>query len=216
MGLKRFEERLERLVEGSFARPLRSSLQPVEIGRRLTREMDLARRVGPRGQLVAPNSFRITLSPDDIDRFESYIDALATELAETARQHAHLEGYALLGPVEVDLFESASMKSGQLAVRADVLEGTEVCDLVLTDGQRVRITDRPIILGRQPDCDIVLDDSNVSRRHAEIVLRDGDIVLTDLGSTNGTRVNGSPIRSSVLSSGDAVQIGLSRMTVEGA
>ena len=82
MGLKRFEERLERLVEGSFARPFRSSLQPVEIGRRLTREMDLARRVGPRGQLVCPNSFRITLSPDDIDRFESYIDALAKELKD--------------------------------------------------------------------------------------------------------------------------------------
>ena len=216
MGLKRFEERLERLVEGSFARPLRSSLQPVEIGRRLTREMDLARRVGPRGHLLAPNSFRITMSADDIDRFESYIDALAKELAETARQHAQLEGYALLGPVEVDLFESASMKAGQLAIVGEVLEGVEVCDLVLIDGQRVRISERPIVLGRQPDCDVVLDDSNVSRRHAEIALRDGEIVLTDLGSTNGTKVNGTPVRSRVLVSGDAVQVGLSRMTIEEA
>ena len=64
MGLKRFEGRLERLVEGSLSRPFRSTLQPVEIGRRLTREMDLQRRVGPRGLLVAPNSFTITLSPD--------------------------------------------------------------------------------------------------------------------------------------------------------
>jgi hypothetical protein len=216
MGLKRFEERLERLVEGSLSRPFRSSLQPVEIGRRLTREMDLARRVGPRGQLVCPNSFRITLSPDDIDRFESYIDALAKELAETARQHAHLEGYALLGPVEVDLFESSSVKAGQLAVQAEVLEGAEVCDLVLTDGQRIRLSDRPIVLGRQPDCDVVLDDSNVSRRHAEIVVRDGEVVLSDLGSTNGTKVNGASVRSCVLRIGDAVQIGLSRMLIEGA
>ena len=178
--------------------------------------MDLARRVGPRGQLIAPNAFRITLSPDDIDRFESYIDALAKELAETARQHAQLEDYALLGPVEVDLFESASMKVGQLAIAASVLEGMEVCDLVLIDGQRVRITDRPIVLGRQPDCDVVLDDSNVSRRHAEIGVRDGEIILTDLGSTNGTKVNGAPVRSCVLAPGDAVQIGLSRMMVEGA
>ena len=65
MGIKRFEGRLERLVEGSLARPFRSTLQPVEIGRRLTREMDLQRRVGPRGLLVAPNSFTITLSPVD-------------------------------------------------------------------------------------------------------------------------------------------------------
>ena len=108
------------------------------------------------------------------------------------------------------------MKPGQLAVLAEVLEGAEVCDLVLVDGQRVRITDRPIVLGRQPDCDIVLDDSNVSRRHAEIVVRDGEIVLTDLGSTNGTKVNGSSVRSCALRAGDAVQIGLSRMMVEGA
>ena len=69
MGLQQFEERLERLVEGTLAKPFRSNLQPVEIGRRLTREMDLHRRVGVRG-LIAPNAFAVTLSPADVDRFE--------------------------------------------------------------------------------------------------------------------------------------------------
>jgi hypothetical protein len=214
MGLKRFEERLERLVEGSLSRPFRSTLQPVELGRRLTREMDLARRVGPRGQLVAPNSFRVTLAESDIDRFETFIDSLAKELAEAAREHARLEGYVLLGPVEVDLFEASSVKAGNVDIVATVAEGSEVCDLVMPDGQRLRIAARPIVLGRQPDCDVVLNDSNVSRRHAEISVRDGEVVLEDLGSTNGTRLNGAAVRTAVVQPGDAIQIGLSRMTVE--
>jgi hypothetical protein len=61
MGLQRFERRLERFVEGAFARVFRSGLQPVEIGRRLTREMDLRRAVAPRGVLT-PNTFKVVLS----------------------------------------------------------------------------------------------------------------------------------------------------------
>ena len=74
MGLQQFEDRLERLVEGTLAKPFRSNLQPVEIGRRLTREMDLHRRVGVRG-LIAPNSFSVTLAKADVDRFSNFLDA---------------------------------------------------------------------------------------------------------------------------------------------
>ena len=87
MGLQQFEERLERLVEGTLAKPFRSNLQPVEIGRRLTREMDLHRRVGVRG-LIAPNAFAVTLSPADVSRFSNFIEALSRELADAAREHA--------------------------------------------------------------------------------------------------------------------------------
>jgi hypothetical protein len=100
MGLQQFEERLERLVEGTLAKPFRSNLQPVEIGRRLTREMDLHRRVGVRG-LIAPNAFAVTLSPADVSRFSNFIDALSRELSDAAREHARIEGYSFVGPVEV-------------------------------------------------------------------------------------------------------------------
>jgi hypothetical protein len=214
MGLKRFEGRLERLVEGSLSRPFRSSLQPVEIGRRLTREMDLQRRLGPRGSLVAPNSFTITLSPTDIERFASYIDALVRELAEAAREHAENERYTLLGPVEVDVFESARIKAGQIEVLAEVIEGTIPSELVLHDGRRFAIEDRPLVIGRLPECDIVLSDPNVSRRHAEIVRQDGEVVLRDLGSTNGSKVNGSQVTAVVLADGDEIIIGATRMAFE--
>ena len=70
MGLQRFERRLERLVEGAFSKAFRSGLQPVEIGRRLTREMDLQRRLGVHG-LIAPNAFTVELSSRDFDRFDT-------------------------------------------------------------------------------------------------------------------------------------------------
>ena len=213
MGLKRFEERLERLVEGSLTRPFRSSLQPVEIGRRLTREMDLQRRVGPRGQLVATNAFTVTLSPADVERFSSYVDALVRELAEAAREHAELESYVLLGPVEVDIFESSRTKAGQITVEARVIEGMDVLDVVLPDGRRIRPSATPIVLGRDPGCDVVLNDPNVSRHHAQIALIGEDLVVTDMNSTNGTTLNGVPISSATAVAGDVIAIGTSRLDV---
>jgi hypothetical protein len=216
MGLQQFEERLERLVEGTLAKPFRSNLQPIEIGRRLTREMDLHRRVGVRG-LIAPNAFAVTLAPSDVKRFSNFIDALSRELSDAAREHAKNEGYLFVGPVEVEIFEGSTLKAGRFTVEAEVREDADggfLAELVLTDGRRVQIGAEPLVIGRLPECGVVLADSNVSRRHAEL-RRSGDtVVLTDLGSTNGTRVNGAPIRERVLTSGDEVSVGSTRLIFE--
>src|SRR5579872_1187702 len=124
MGLQQFEERLERLVEGTLAKPFRSNLQPVEIGRRLTREMDLHRRVGVRG-LIAPNAFSVTLAPADVERFSNFIDALSRELSDAAREHARVENYTFVGPVEVEIFESTGLKVGRFTVAAEVRESED-------------------------------------------------------------------------------------------
>src|SRR3954449_3805990 len=87
MGLQQFERRLERLVEGAFAKAFRSGLQPVELGRRLSREMDLQRTVGVHG-LIAPNQSKVALSQDDAGSFASFSDALVRELSEAVREHA--------------------------------------------------------------------------------------------------------------------------------
>jgi hypothetical protein len=216
MGLQQFEERLERLVEGTLAKPFRSNLQPVEIGRRLTREMDLHRRVGVRG-LIAPNAFAVTLAPADVERFSNFIDALSRELSDAAREHAKNEGYLFVGPVEVEIFEGATLKAGRFTVEAEVREDADggfLAELVLTDGRRVQIGAEPLVIGRLPECGVVLADSNVSRRHAELRRSGDSVVLTDLGSTNGTRVNGAPIRERVLVSGDEVSVGSTRLIFE--
>ena len=216
MGLQQFEERLERLVEGTLAKPFRSNLQPVEIGRRLTREMDLHRRVGVRG-LIAPNAFAVTLAPADVQRFSNFIDALSRELSDAAREHAKNEGYLFVGPVEVEIFEGSTLKAGRFTVEAEVREDADggfLAELVLTDGRRVQIGSEPLVIGRLPECGVVLADSNVSRRHAELRRSGDSVVLTDLGSTNGTRVNGAPVRERVLVSGDEVSVGSTRLIFE--
>ncbi len=208
MGLQQFERRLERMVEGAFARAFRGELQPIELGRRLTREMDLHRSVSVRG-LVAPNVFEVVVSEDDYERFVGFLDVLGKELAEAAREHARTEGYTFLGPVVVKITSDPALPKSTFEIGSEVVENTEtpVGWIVLPDDRRIGIGSEPVTIGRLPDCTVPLADPNVSRHHAEI-RRDGDrVYLIDLGSTNGTRVNGIPIHQRQLADGDVVMVG---------
>lgn len=214
MVLQQFERRLERLVEGVFARTFRSGLQPVEIGRRLTREMDLYRTVGMRG-LIAPNEFVVAVSAADAARFESFADALVRELADAAREHARTERYGFLGPVEVRLERDTSLSPGMFLVAGSFKEGPgRDATLVLPDGSRVPVGTKPVIIGRLEGSSIVVEDANVSRRHAEIRRRGDAIMLTDLSSTNGTKVNGVAVQRCELNDGDKITMGRTTLSVE--
>jgi Protein of unknown function (DUF3662)/FHA domain len=216
MGLQQFEQRLERLVEGAFAKAFRSGLQPVEIGRRITREMDLGRRVGVRG-LISPNYFMVKLPSGDFERFSSFIDSLARELGEGAREHARAEGYEFVGPVQVEISEDPAMRPNRYAIEAEFREGPDgmpVGSIRLADGRRITVGTQSLVLGRLPECAVVLNDPNVSRRHAEIRRRGSDVVVYDLGSTNGTRVNGVRVKEQLLNDGDEIEVGTSTVRFE--
>jgi hypothetical protein len=219
MGLQQFERRLERLVEGVFAKAFRSGLQPVEIGRRLTREMDLRRTLAPKGTLV-PNSFVVALSPEDDDRFAAIEDELVSELVSVARDHAKEEGYVFLGPVEVIIQADPDLSPGRLLVASEMARGSgPTATLVLPEGRRIPLTDAPVTMGRLPECQIVVGDPNVSRLHAEIRPSEhgSGWEVADLGSTNGTRLNGTQIRTpTLLRSGDEVTVGATTITFESA
>jgi hypothetical protein len=216
MGLQQFERRLERLVEGVFAKAFRSGLQPVELGRRITREMDLRRTVAPRGTL-APNHFTVALSESDRKRFAPIESELIAELIEMARDHARGEGYLFLGAVTVDLFTDHDLTPGMLLVAGEMTAAGGSSALVFADGRRVTLGDDPITIGRMPDCQVMLADANVSRRHAEVRRADdggGGHVVVDLASTNGTRVNGVGVRSHRLQHGDEITVGGTRLRYE--
>jgi hypothetical protein len=215
MGLQQFERRLERLVEGAFAKAFRGELQPVEIARRLTREMDLRRTVSARG-LIAPNAFEVLVSRANWERFGSFVDVLAQELADTARDHAKAERYILVGPVEVRVVCADQLPTNRFAISSQVREGDEFRTswVVLPDGRRVAIAAEAVTIGRLPECAIVLRDANVSRRHAQIRLEEDGVVLRDLGSTNGTRVNDVPVRERRLRNGDRISVGNTTMVLE--
>jgi hypothetical protein len=208
MGLQAFERRLERLVEGAFTKAFRSGLQPLEIGRRLVRELDAGRTVGVHG-VVAPNHFVVVLSPADSERFASFRDALARELADAAREHARDEKYHFIGPVTVELTEDDHRRKGDLKVHATIEqgEGGWTAALVLPDGRRVALTEAEATIGRLPDCAVQLSDTQVSRHHAQVRRGPEGFRVVDLGSTNGTTVNGTIVSEQLLRDGDTVGVG---------
>jgi hypothetical protein len=220
MGLQQFERRLERMVEGVFARAFRGGLQPVEIGRRLTREMDLRRTVAPKGTL-APNEFVVVVSPSDRARFASIEDELIEELISVARDHAEVERYSFVGPVTVTMESDDQLSQGMVLVSGEMTrkEGATKARLLLPDGNAVTLADSPVTIGRLPDCTVVLSDPNVSRVHAEVrpVGPGGgtDYEVVDRGSTNGTKVNGLPLTGArQLSSGDTITLGATTIGFE--
>jgi len=217
VGLRGFERRVERLVEGTFARAFRSGLRPVELGRRITREMDDNRSVDVRGRTVVPNHFTVSLAADDEQQLADITDTLVRELSDAAREHARDEGYTFLGPVNVELAVDDSMHTGAFQIEGRMREGAGGAgagSLVLPTGERVVLGEYTVTMGRNPDSTIVLADPNVSRAHAEVRPQGTGFVVVDLGSTNGSKVNGSKISEHPLIDGDEIVLGNTHMRFE--
>jgi hypothetical protein len=213
--LRDFERRLENLVEGFFAATFRSGLQPVELAKRLMREMDANRTVGVR-EIWAPNRFVFSLSDHDAERFEQAERALVAELRQVVRETAAEHGWGLVGPPEIELEVDEDLGKGRFECAASFVEGqgelppqpaTEQARLVLPDGRAFALVKTSITIGRLSECDVVLDDAGASRQHARIRRADAGYVITDLGSTNGTLVNGRQAPEQALGDGDTITIG---------
>ena len=218
MGLQSFEHGLERMVEGVFSRGSRSSIRPIELGRRLLREMDDHRSVDVKGRRIVPNVFTFTLSPRDHAGFADIDEALVAELGETAREYARAEHYHFMGPVAIELIVDNSLKPGRFTVASRMKEGgggVGAGSLVLPSGERITIGQRTITVGRLPECTIPVSDANVSRRHCEIRPSGSQFVVADLGSTNGTKVNGLRIQGEhALSDADIISVGNTHIRFE--
>src|SRR5215468_8428660 len=186
--LQRFERRLEGMVEGAFARAFKSEVEPVEIASAVQREMDDRAAIVAQGRTLVPNDFVVELSNTDHERLEVYADNLGIELATLAREHAKEQGYSFAGRPRL------------------LVSGPEPG----SDGSMQRtyeLTSPVTMLGRGTDCDLRLVDPGVSRHHAELRVEDDQVVLVDLGSTNGTFVNGEPVRRVALTDGTRVTLG---------
>ena len=218
MGLQSFEHSLERMVEGVFSRGSRSSIRPVELGRRILREMDDHRSVDVKGRRIVPNVFSIRLSARDHAAFADIDEALHSELCETAREYARAEGYHFMGPVVVEMVVDNGLKPGRFTTSCRMKEsggGLGVGSLVLGSGERIPLGATPVSIGRLPDCTVPVTDANVSRRHAEVRAAGNGFVVADLGSTNGTKVNGVRIQGEqLLADGDIVSVGSTHLRFE--
>jgi len=230
--LHRFEDRLEQLVSGVFAKAFRSAVQPVEIAAALQREVDNSAQILSRNRRLVPNQFHVELSEQDYERLAPYSSTLAEELTEMLRDHAHEQSYVFTGPVTIDFDERGDLSTGRFRVRSAALARvTPASDHSVTDTavRRARVIlevngmkhplDPPgIVLGRGTDADLRINDPGVSRRHAEIRVSTHsaggtDVSVVDLGSTNGMLVNGSRVQQATLHDGGTIKIGNTTMTV---
>ena len=268
--LRTIESKIEGLFEGVFGRAFRTHVQPVELARKLAKEMDEHRSVSV-SRVYVPNEYTIYLSGADRQQFTSYEGSLVGELQEYLTEHARREAYALLTPPRVKFATDDDLAVGEFGIATRVAQPEdglpalptprpsvsgpastrgvsipvpaapipvetpvavattmiyrptgpetvtpavpptpdpprEVVTLTL-DGRAHPVTSAGVVIGRSRECDLRVADGNASRRHAEVI-RDGDsYAVVDLGSTNGTELNGRRISRETLTDGDRITIG---------
>ncbi|MFJ7102580.1 FhaA domain-containing protein [Streptomyces albogriseolus] len=119
--LKKFEQRLEGLVNGTFAKVFKSEVQPVEIAGALQRECDNNATIWNRDRTVVPNDFIVELSTPDFERLSPYSGQLGDELAGMVRDYAKQQRYTFMGPIKVHLEKAEDLDTGLYRVRSRTL-----------------------------------------------------------------------------------------------
>jgi hypothetical protein len=268
--LRNLENKIAGLVEGTFNRAFRSEVRPVEIARKLAREME-EHKSSALSHTYVPNEYRVFLSPRDRARFADYEDALASELAGYLLEHARRERLTLVAKPVIAFETAEELGLGEFGIQTRTVrppEGSPAAEeppapeqparsappapvpaqpsepesgrtmvhgtagriaepleeqarlrqataLLILGGKRIIVGSGGATLGRSRQCDVVVDDPNVSRTHAELRPRGGSWVLTDLGSTNGSSVNGQRIDApTVVRPGDEIELGTATMKFE--
>jgi len=251
--LKNLESKIAGLVEGTFSRAFKSEVRPVEIARKLAREME-EHKTYSLSRTYVPNDYRVYLSPRDRERFSEYEDALVSELTGYLLEHARRERLVLMSRPVVEFETDDRLRLGEFGIQARVVNpepepedeappaplaessgrtmiystagrvaepleerarSRQQTALLLMGGKRLVVGPAGATMGRSRQCDVTVDDANVSRNHAEVRPRGGSWVLSDLGSTNGTRLNRRRLEGpEVLKPGDEIELGTTLLTFE--
>jgi hypothetical protein len=254
--LKSVETTIANLVEGTFGRLFRSEVRPMELARKLAREMDEHRTMSV-SRVYAPNEYSVWLSPEDRARYEGVEHEVIDELCAYLLEHARREELILTASPVISFQTDERLALGEFGIQAQLVrpgghsdeahdgpsapqsepsehgetmiystsarvrgQVAEAQDrparaLVVVAGRRLAVPSRGATIGRSRDCDIVLDDTGISRRHAEISPGAQGWTIADLGSTNGVRLNGRALRAAQpLHTGDRVELGSTEIVFE--
>ena len=203
------ERGIERAVNGLFARTFRSGVQPVEIAAGLWRELDIGSVIVDRDRTLAPNRFVVRVSAADAKRLINMGGTLERELIGVVNKHAKRQGYRLLGEADVELRVDDSLTTGVLEIDASRVEGGSVAwsAVVEVDGVRHPLRVGTTVVGRGSDCDIRISDTAASRQHLQVIWDGRAGIVRDLGSTNGSKINGQRFREAALSPDTVITIG---------
>jgi hypothetical protein len=274
--LRTLETKIASLVEGAFGRAFRAEVRPMEIARKLTREMD-EHRTSSVSRVYAPNEYAVWLSPADRARYEGVEEDLIEELCAYLLEHARREELTLTSPPLIVFHTDEALALGEFGIQASLVrpedraaglptpereahdhahDADERTDpdewgemtgsseghgetmvysgservrgaveearaqrssraLMVVGGRRLLVPPRGAVVGRSRECEIVLEDEGISRRHFEVRPTPEGWTLADLGSTNGTRLNGRAIRGSeALQTGDRIRAGSTEISFE--
>lgn len=211
--LDKFERGLERGFNGAFARTFRSGLQPVEIVSALKREMDTQASIISRQRILVPNRFHVLVSAADYDRLTALGDSLRSSLMQEVESYAAHQRYQFAGGLSIKLLQDDSLAIGQLSIESRSVEGRVNWVPVLeVQGQQFYLKKGSNVIGRGAEANITIDDGGASRRHAEVVWDGQRAGLRDLGSTNGTKLNGRRVAQSALEPDSLIEIGRAQLT----
>jgi hypothetical protein len=254
--LKSVETTISNLVEGTFGRLFRSEVRPMELARKLAREMDEHRTMSV-SRVYAPNEYSVWLSPQDRARYEGVEHEVIDELCAYLLEHARREELILASSPVISFHTDERLALGEFGIQAQLVRppvqseeshgsgpvkpepigehgetmiystsarvrgpveeahANRSSALISVAGRRLPIPPRGATIGRSRDCDIILDDVGISRRHAEIRPADAGWTVADLGSTNGVRLNGRALAGTqTLNSGDRVELGSTEIVFE--
>jgi len=253
--LRNLEAKLAELVEGTFGKVFRSEVRPVELARKLAREMDEHKTVSI-SRVYVPNEYVVWLSGEDRERLSSVEGELIQELGAYLLEHARSEKLALLSRPQIEFQTDERLALGEFGIQTRLVRpapetGADARDglpaqahhgntmiystsgrirapveeapgtrptraLLLAEGRRHVIPPGGALIGRSRDCDVILADANVSRRHAEVLPDAANSwTVSDLGSTNGVRVNGHQISGAQqLVAGDRIVLGTAEIGFE--
>ena len=228
--LDNLEQRLDRIVNGSFSKAFKSEVQPVELGAALQQEID-NRADTITGQTVVPNIFIIELGSVDHERLETYFETLSVELGNLADAYSSEQRYTTVDSAHISFDLDPELETGVFRIRstaakrpADVIAASLVAQdatpqvpltsftpeatpyLTSITGEEFKITKSVTNIGRGVEADIQIDDTSVSRLHCAIVLG-SEVLVRDLGSTNGTVVDGARATESILRDGSIIKVG---------
>ncbi len=257
--LKSVETTIANLVEGTFGRVFRSEVRPMELARKLAREMDANRTVSV-SRVYVPNEYSVWLSPADRARYEGVEQDVIEELCAYLLEHARRESVILTSHPVVVFHTDETLALGEFGIQARSVRAVEHAEpsihqaqaphpveqaehgqtmiystsarvggaveqahirsgvpraLLLTGGRRLLLPSAGAIVGRSRECDVVLEDAGISRRHAELRPTPDGWTITDLGSTNGVILNGRAARGTqLLATGDRLELGSTEIVFE--
>ncbi|RAX44635.1 DUF2662 domain-containing protein [Arthrobacter sp. AQ5-06] len=231
--LDKVERGIEKAVRGVFSTGSRAQVEPVEIASRLRREVDNKALTIAAGRTLAPNVFDVQLSDDDFRRAQDWGTPLAEELCDVVINHVRSQGYTLQGSVRISFRRSEELRAGDFEIVSSTEKSkagpgvasarpnlpaapsrppVRLQPVLDINGQRYSLNAPSVILGRSSEADILVDDTGVSRRHLEIRTASGVTSAVDLGSTNGSYVNGHKVAGSTeLTDGSTITMGRTKI-----